>query len=133
MTNRFASVENLIALCDYLTSGLTPPLELEEWHLQVLERWRSGQSLSQAFNILDNQAERRYRRNIELRNYAAMLPGSTWQKAEIIAKEVIKLTQPISNISEIVRAIDQIAKTPESPKQIARIIKMDKRPGSMFQ
>ncbi|MEI6267633.1 MAG: hypothetical protein WCP01_02045 [Methylococcaceae bacterium] len=125
---KYPPVNNLMDLIDYQANGYEPPKDLQDWLLQVWEHWQSGQSLKDAFQIADSQAERRERRNIELCKYAAMLGNrSIWMKAKIIGQEVKKIRQGRRDCDEQLKAIDKIAKIPGSRKQIIRILQGENR------
>ncbi len=121
-------VENMMNLYNYQVNGLEPPKDLQEWWLQSVELWALGQKLNKSFQIFDNQAERRERRNIELIKYGDMLGNrSIWMKAKIIAQEVKKIRQDRRDVDEQLRVIDKLAKIPGSRKQIIRILQGENR------
>jgi hypothetical protein len=126
MNSRYPSVENLTALSHYFSNGNyhSVPLYLQEWVSQVAEDWSQGKSLPVAFQIFDTQSERRARRDFLLLEYAAMLGSSRslWMKSKFIAKEVEKIRQNRRDISELLKAIDRIARIPGSQKQILHIL-----------
>jgi len=125
---KYQSVENLMTLYNYQVNGFEPPKDLQEWWLHSLELWVLGLALNKAFQIGDNQAERRERRNIELIKYGDMLGNrSIWMKAKIIAQEVKKIRQDRRDVDEQLRVIDKLAKIPGSRKQIIRILQGENR------
>lgn len=114
--------DNLLFLVSFLSSNKPLPTDLEKWYINCLERWQWGESLNDAFGISDNAAERRHRRNIELKTFAGTLHDSQWANVGFIADEVSKVRQGRRQCNEIIKSIDAIYRIPESPRHIYRII-----------
>lgn len=114
--------ENLAFIAKSLEDGEIPP-SAKEWLVGCLFRWRSGESLPDAFGITDSAKERRQRRNDELRDYARFVPGiSPWGKAGAICAD-IKRHGTAQRCNSALARIDRIFRIPPSQHQLFNILK----------
>jgi hypothetical protein len=117
-----SAIENLNELSQYTATG-SIPADLLTWLNQCLTRWQDGVSLHEAFGVCDSVKERIQRRNQQLNDYAMLLDGSKWHKAEVISREVGLIRQNRRSASPILKSVDSICPIPETPRQLFNILK----------
>ena len=117
------SVEKLTAIRHCLVDNMPLSPQSLKHLTESMDRWWQGEDLGDAFGITDSKAERRFRRDTELKEFAAQLAGSLWTKSKRIEQEVEKIHQKKRTVNYSLKKIDSVYPLPESWRQIYNILK----------
>lgn len=115
------SIEYLEMLARCLEAGEIPRT-IQQWLQDCINRWRSGESLPDAFGITDSVAERIIRRDRALADYAKLLDGGVWAKSETIAT-VVKRNHMAMKKNPAIAAIEAIYPLPRTTRGIYNLLK----------